>query len=143
MIGTPESAFLGGNGGIIMSPRPRLTNSPFTRAWNPMREAGSLWVRLRAPFARRRYAAEFERFTAFVGSFPEDRRRPLAADESQAWADNAVLLGLLDVDPTFWTAASRPNFYRLVPGYRRRKSEPKFRQWLVLHERRTEARRVH
>lgn len=49
-------------------------------------------------------------------------------------ADDAVLLGLLDVDPTFCVANGTS--YQLVPAYKRRRSEVVFREWLVIYERR-------
>ena len=121
---------------------PRTTCSPLNRAWLPMEEAGSLWVRLRVPFARRRFAEEFNAFQAFVLSFSTEARRPLKAGESQAMADDAVLLRLLDVDAVFSSSASsggRPAFFRTVPGYRRRHAPLRFREWLVLHERQLRA----
>jgi hypothetical protein len=113
-----------------------MTSSPLTRAWTPIHEAGSLWVRARAPFAKRRYGLEFERFKAFVLGFPTEQRRPLKSNESQAMADDAVLLRLLDVDLTFSTPAASPNAYQLIPGYRQRGTSFAFREWLVIHERR-------
>ena len=139
-MGTPESAFSRSDGHTIMPVRPRTTNSPLTRAWTPIADADSLWVRLRAPFAKRRYADEFKRFKAFVLAFSTDKHRPLNPGEAPAMADDAVLLGLLDVDPTFWTAFGRPTFYELVPGYRRRSPNFLFREWLVIHERRAALR---
>jgi hypothetical protein len=127
---------------------PRLTCSPLNRAWFPMEEAGSLWVRLRVPFARRRFADEFARFTSFVMSFSREIRRPLKQAESQAMADDAVLLRLLDVDAMFFNSGTRPGLFRMVPGYRRSNAVFSFREWLVLHElhlkfsRQSRARRV-
>jgi hypothetical protein len=114
---------------------PRTTCSPLNRAWLPMEEAGSLWVRLRVPFARRRFAEEFNAFQAFVLSFSTEARRPLKAGESQAMADDAVLLRLLDVDAVFSSSGGRPALFHAVPGYRRRHTPLCFREWLVLHER--------
>jgi hypothetical protein len=99
-----------------------------------MDEAGGLWVRLRVPFARRRYAEEFALFEAFVMGFSRDVRRALKNEESQAMADDAVLLRLLDVDAMFSSAVERPGLFRMVPGYRRKNSPLCFREWLVLHE---------
>jgi hypothetical protein len=132
-MGTPESAFSRSSGHTIMPVRPLTTSSPLTRAWT-IAAAGGFWVRARAPFAKRRYGREFERFKQFVGAFSE-MRRPLNPGETQAMADDAVLLGLLDVDPTFCTSNGRPTFYQLVPGYKRRRPDFIFREWLVVHER--------
>jgi hypothetical protein len=114
---------------------PRTTCSPLNRAWLPMEGAGSLWVRLRVPFARRRFAEDFKAFQAFVLSFSTEARRPLKAGESQAMADDAVLLRLLDVDTVFSSSGSRPALFRTLPGYRRSHAPVCFREWLVLHER--------
>ena len=111
-----------------------MTCSPLSRAWLPMDEARSLWVRLRAPFARRRFSDDLERFTSFVRSFSTEGRRPLKDGESQAMADDAVLLGLLDVEAVFSSVATRPASFRTVPGYRRKHVAFCFREWLVLHE---------
>lgn len=100
-----------------------------------MEEAGSLWVRLRVPFARRRFAEAFNAFQAFVLSFSTEVRRPLKPGESQDMADDAVLLRLLDVDAIFSSPGGRPAFFCTVPGYRRRNTPLRFREWLVLHER--------
>ncbi len=115
------------------------TSSPLTRAWIASDDARGWWTRLRAPFAKRRHRADFEGFKAFVLSFSAEERRPLREQESQGTAREAVLLGLLDVDPTFASQAGRPNFYQLVPGYRRRSANFSFRHWLVLHELRLKA----
>lgn len=120
---------------------PRMTCSPLNRAWFPMEEAGSLWVRLRVPFARWRFADEFARFTSFVMSFSKEIRRPLKDGESQAMADDAVLLRLLDVDPVFSSSRARPALFRMIPGYRRRNSVFSFREWLLLHELHLKSRR--
>jgi hypothetical protein len=133
MVGTPQSAFSRSEGHTITPVRPLVSNSPLTRAWTPIVEAGSLWARVRAPFARRRYAREFDCFRAFVQAF-SNLRRPLHHGEPQAMADDAVLLGLLDVDPTFCVANGTS--YQLVPAYKRRRSEVVFREWLVIYERR-------
>lgn len=119
---------------------PRVTVSALARAWSPLRASGSLLVRARAPFVRRHYAADFDRFGAFVGGFSSGRPRCLGADESQSMADDAVLLGLLDASPIPHANDSRPNFYDIAVGYRRCNTEPIFREWLVIHERRLEAR---
>ena len=119
---------------------PRVTVSALARAWSPLRDSGSLLVRARAPFVRRHYASEFERFGAFVGGFSSDRLRCLQPGESQSMADDAVLLGLLDASPIPHANDSRPNFYDIVFGYRRCNTELIFREWLVIHERRLGAR---
>jgi hypothetical protein len=118
-----------------MPVRPRST-SHVTQALTPIPEAGSLWARLKSPFARRRYRVEFERFKSFVQAFPTKQRRPLASGETQEMADDAVLLGLLDVDATFRTVDRSPSAYERVPGYGRSKPKFVFREWLVIHERR-------
>ncbi len=115
---------------------PRVTVSALARAWSPLRDSGSFLVRARAPFARWHYAAEFEGFNTFVRGFSLVSQRCLRADESQAMADDAVLLGLLDAAPIPRANDSRPNFYDIAFGYRRCNAEPIFREWLVIHERR-------
>jgi hypothetical protein len=140
MMGTPESAFSRSDGRTITPVHSRTTNSPLTRAWTPIASADSFWVRARAPFARRRYANEFERFKAFVLAFSSEKHRPLNPGETQAMADDAVRLGLLEVDPTAWTAFGRPMFYEFVPGYKRRRLTFHFREWLVVHEHRISLR---
>ena len=134
MVGRVETSGAMANRQGFPVQRPRMTCSPLNRPWLPMEDAGSLWVRLRVPFARRRFADEFERFARFVLSFSSEIRRPLKYGESQAMADDAVLLRLLDVDLVFAALGDRPAVFRPVPGYRRRNSALCFREWLVLHE---------
>jgi hypothetical protein len=116
---------------------PRVTVLALARAWSPLKRAGGLLLWARAPFARKQYAAEFEGFREFVSGFASDKQRCLKADESQSVADDAVLLGLLEATRVPRPNALRPNLYDIALGYRRREAEPKFREWLAIHEDRT------
>jgi hypothetical protein len=130
--------------GHPLRPVAQATRTPSAEAWNPVAEAKNLWVRIRALLSRRRYDEDFKRFCSFLISFPRDIRRPLRYGESQAMADDAVLLGLLEVDRTFFIPAAQPKDYAVVPTYRRRRgARAVFREWLVVHERRVVLNRAH
>lgn len=115
-------------------PTPRVTVLALARAWSPLQRAGRFLLWARAPFARKHYAAEFENFMRFVRGFEVDSQRCLQADESQSVADEAVLLGLLEATRVPRPNALRPNLYDIGLGYRRRKAQPNFREWLAIHE---------
>lgn len=115
----------------------RPTRAGCTENGNPVAEAKKLWVRLRALLSRRRYEEDFQRFCSFVTAFRRDIRRPLRDGERQTMAEDAVLLGLLDVDSTFFIPSDQPKRYTVLPAYRRRwGARALFREWLVVHERR-------
>jgi hypothetical protein len=134
MVGRIETPQGMAAGQVLRLQLPLMTCSPLNKAWLPMEEAGGFWVRLRAPFAKKRYAADFKRFQSFVLSFATETRRPLKAGESQAMAEDAVLLRLMDVDAVVSCTRAQPAVFRTVPGYRRRNVPIHFREWLVLHE---------
>jgi hypothetical protein len=122
----------------------RPTRAFCTESGSPVAEARKLWVRIRALLSRRRYDGDFKRFCSFVTAFRRDVRRPLRNGESQAMADDAVLLGLLDVDATFFIPSDQPKRYTVMPAYRRRwGARALFREWLVVHERRVPSNRPH
>jgi hypothetical protein len=115
----------------------RPTRPGCTENGSPVAEARKLWVRIRALLSRRRYDDDFKRFCSFLTAFRRDIRRPLRNGESQTMADDAVLLGLLDVDSTFFIPSDQPKRYTVMPTYRRRwGARALFREWLVVHERR-------
>ena len=122
---------------------PRTTCSPLNRAWLPMEEAGSLWVRLRVPFARRRFAEAFNAFQAFVQSFSTEVRRPLKAGKVRPWPTTPSFFVFWTWMQSFPVPGGRPAFFRTVPGYRRRHAPLRFREWLVLHERQLRSGATH